>query len=233
MSTTFSRIPDDAQLAGRVHAALKDAIVSGRVPPNARLVQERIASEMGVSRTPVREALHLLEREGLVQLLPRRGAIVHGLTFADVRDLYETRLAIEPFAAERGCERATDAERATVERLAAATSNVRNVRAAFSVNRDFHHALCAPSGNAMLMRALAAVWTQQGAPRIFVYQASPGGALAGMGDEHRAIAHAYGRCDARVTRALVHDHIAAAGEDVMARLAEMRDDDGDERGSIS
>jgi len=232
VSTTFSRVPDDAQLTGRVHAALKDAIVSGRVPPNARLVQERIASEMGVSRTPVREALHLLEREGLVQLIPRRGAIVHSLTFADVRDLYEMRLALEPFATERGCERASDAQRAKVERLAAATGRVRDARAAFAVNRDFHHALCAPAGNAMLMRALAAMWTQHGAPRLFAYQAMPGGALAGMGDEHLAIAHAYSRGDARIARALVNDHIAAAGEDVIARLAEMRDDESHERGLI-
>ena len=66
MAAALPPIGDDAQLTGRVHAALREAIVNGHLTANARLVQEQIAAEMKVSRTPVREALRWLEREGLV-----------------------------------------------------------------------------------------------------------------------------------------------------------------------
>ena len=89
-------------------AALREAITSGRLPPDARIKQEQIAAELGVSRTPVREALHLLEREGLVRLVPRRGAIVQGFTAADVRELYELRELLEPAAAALATARADD-----------------------------------------------------------------------------------------------------------------------------
>src|ERR1700737_3273322 len=76
----LAALDDQRQLTDRVHAALREAITSGRLPAESRIKQEQIAAELGVSRTPVREALHLLEREGLVRLVPRRGALVQGFT---------------------------------------------------------------------------------------------------------------------------------------------------------
>src|SRR6185295_11391540 len=111
-------LDDQQQLTDRVHAALREAITSGRLAPDARIKQEQIAAELGVSRTPVREALHLLEREGLVRLVPRRGAIVQGFTAADVRELYELRELLEPAAAALATVRATPEERRAVQRLA-------------------------------------------------------------------------------------------------------------------
>ena len=81
----LAALDDQEQLTDRVLAALREAITSGRLPADARIKQEQIAAELGVSRTPVREALHLLEQEGLVRLVPRRGALVQGFTAADVR----------------------------------------------------------------------------------------------------------------------------------------------------
>ena len=107
----LAALDDQQQLTDRVCAALREAITSGRLAPEERIKQERIAAELGVSRTPVREALHLLEREGLVRLVPRRGAIVQGFTAADVRELYELRELLEPAAAELATVRA-DARRA-------------------------------------------------------------------------------------------------------------------------
>jgi len=114
----LAALDDQQQLTDRVCAALREAITSGRLAPEERIKQERIAAELGVSRTPVREALHLLEREGLVRLVPRRGAIVQGFTAADVRELYELREALESQSARLCAARATPPQRLELKRLA-------------------------------------------------------------------------------------------------------------------
>ncbi len=196
-------------------AALREAITSGRLPAEARIKQEQIAAELGVSRTPVREALHLLEQEGLVRLVPRRGALVQGFTAADVRELYELRELLEPAAAALATARATAAEREAVARLAALTERRRG---GFEANRDFHRALCAPCGNGLIMRTLDSVWTHRAAHGLFTYQAWPAGAVERMAAEHDEIARAFAAADAARVRALVHDHVRGAAEDALERL---------------
>jgi DNA-binding GntR family transcriptional regulator len=213
------------QLTDRVHAALHEAITSGRLAPETRIKQEQIAAELGVSRTPVREALHVLEREGLVRLVPRRGALVQGFTAADVRELYELRELLEPAAAELASARAGADERRAVQRLALLTDRRRD---GFAPNRDFHHALCAPCGNGLVMRTLDSVWTHRAAERLFAYQTLPAGAVERLAAEHAAIAQAFAEADGARVRALVHDHVRAAGSDALERLPGHGNTDGEE-----
>jgi DNA-binding GntR family transcriptional regulator len=211
----FAALDDQEQLTDRVLAALREAITSGRLPADARIKQEQIAAELGVSRTPVREALHLLEQEGLVRLVPRRGALVQGFTAADVRELYELRELLEPAAAGLATARASDEERREVERLAGLTERRRG---GFEANRDFHRALCAPCGNGLVMRTLDSVWTHRAAHGLFTYQARPAGAVERMAAEHAEIARAFAAADAARLSALVHDHVRGAGQDALERL---------------
>ena len=211
----LAALDDQEQLTDRVLAALREAITSGRLPADARIKQEQIAAELGVSRTPVREALHLLEQEGLVRLVPRRGALVQGFTAADVRELYELRELLEPAAAGLGTARASDEERREVVRLAGLTERRRD---GFETNRDFHRALCAPCGNGLVMRTLDSVWTHRAAHGLFTYQARPAGAVERMAAEHAEIALAFAAADAARVSALVHDHVRGAGEDALDRL---------------
>ena len=211
----LAALDDQEQLTDRVLAALREAITSGRLPADARIKQEQIAAELGVSRTPVREALHLLEQEGLVRLVPRRGALVQGFTAADVRELYELRELLEPAAAALATARASAAEREAVTRLAALTERRRG---GFEANRDFHRALCAPCGNGLVMRTLDSVWTHRAAHGLFTYQARPAGAVERMAAEHDEIARAFAAADAARVRALVHDHVRGAGEGALERL---------------
>jgi DNA-binding GntR family transcriptional regulator len=211
----LAALDDQQQLTDRVCSALREAITNGRLAPEERIKQEQIAAELGVSRTPVREALHLLEREGLVRLVPRRGAIVQGFTAADVRELYELRELLEPAAAALATTRASDDERQAVKRLAGLTDRRSG---GFAPNRDFHHALCAPCGNGLIMRTLDSVWTHRAAEGLFTYQTLPAGAIERLATEHRAIAQAFAAADAARVRALVHDHVRAAGADALERL---------------
>jgi DNA-binding GntR family transcriptional regulator len=221
----LSALEDQQQLTDRVCAALREAITSGRLAPEARIKQEQVATELGVSRTPVREALHLLEREGLVRLVPRRGAIVQGFTAADVRELYELRELLEPAAAALAAVRADEDERRAVQRLARLTERPTG---GFAPNRDFHHALCAPCGNGLVMRTLDSVWTHPAAEGLFAYQTLPPGAIERLASEHAAIAGAFAEADAANVRSLVHDHVRAAGSDALKRLPGHQDNQAEE-----
>lgn len=91
--------------APTAYAQIRAAIVEGRYEPGTRLIEQRIAEEFDLSRTPVREALRTLEAEGLVRIEPNRGATVRSLEIDDVIDLYALRARLEGYAAELAAER--------------------------------------------------------------------------------------------------------------------------------
>lgn len=100
-----------------VFDVLMDAIMSGQLPPGERLMEVQLAEEMGVSRTPVREAIRRLEMEGFVVMIPRKGAYVAGLSVKDVIDVFEIRNALERLAVSLAAERVTDDDLEKLERL--------------------------------------------------------------------------------------------------------------------
>ncbi len=100
----------DEQLPGSVYAFLREKISCGERPPGSWLKEQEIAAQLGISRTPVREALARLELEGFVKSSPRRGAIVCQLELDEIDEIYEIRAALEHLVAKRACQRATEAE---------------------------------------------------------------------------------------------------------------------------
>ncbi|MFB9262418.1 GntR family transcriptional regulator [Bradyrhizobium erythrophlei] len=104
-------------LHGEVLSRLRDLIVEGRLPPAARVPEKELCAELGVSRTPLREALKVLAAEGLVELRPNRGAHVRRFTEQDVRNMFEVLAALEAAAGRLACARITDTEIAAIERL--------------------------------------------------------------------------------------------------------------------
>ena len=101
-----------SSVAGVAHAyeRVRAAIVENRYPPGHRLVEQRIAAELGLSRTPVREALRMLEAEGLVVSERNRGAMVRPLSSTEVEDLYGLRIRLESYAVELATERSSETE---------------------------------------------------------------------------------------------------------------------------
>lgn len=149
-------------LTDRAAQSLRDAIVEGRLRPGQRLVEVRLASQMGVSRAPVREALRILEREGLVTSRPRRGVSVTVLSKHDVQEIYGLRSALECQAARNACKRITPPD---VEEL---LSLIRAMKRAGSVDdrkllarRDlaFHQKILEMSGNRRLLQAWLGIMT--------------------------------------------------------------------------
>ena len=124
----------DHSLSGRVFQKIREDILSGKYKENDELRENTIGRELGVSRTPVREALRQLELEGLVQYIPNKGVVVTGIEWQDIEDIYEIRIRIEGLAACLAAEKITQEELTELEEVVDLTE--------FYVNKgDFTHLL--------------------------------------------------------------------------------------------
>lgn len=145
-------------LREQVRRALQDRISDGRLRPGDRLYEQEIAAEFGVSRVPVREAIRMLQSEGLVDVAPnRRGVFVRSLDRAQVEELFDVREALEALAARLAASRASSAD---AERLGELARHARrawadgDVDAMSAANTEFHDRIVALSGNALLASVL-------------------------------------------------------------------------------
>ena len=102
-------------LTDEIAAIVRDRILKGEYEIGEKIKENQIATELRVSRTPIREAFKLLENEGLIDYIPNRGCFAKGFTKQDVDDIYAVRAALEMLAVERAVERITDAEVAALE----------------------------------------------------------------------------------------------------------------------
>jgi DNA-binding GntR family transcriptional regulator len=194
----------------RVHEELLERIVAGELPPGARLRQEALAEELGVSRTPLREALARLVTEGLVEFAPNRGATVAGRDFSDMEQAWRARLVIEPGAARLAAERcdpeAIERMRETVDRQRRVADDV---TASFELNREFHLALVAGSGNPHLAQFSELLWLVRIGLPIFARQARDREHLLAWADDHEAIVEAISSGDGDRAAELTREHIEA------------------------
>jgi DNA-binding GntR family transcriptional regulator len=158
--TAIQRIDrSHSRLAGEVYDRLVEALVQGTVNPGDRLIQDRLAEELDVSRTPVRDALLRLKEEGVIEPSGRRGYVVRSLSETDVRDLYGARDAVEGHAAALVAELGDDALVQLRAALAQATARkLRSSRESFEANRAVHRAIVATTGNAYLLNFFDVIW---------------------------------------------------------------------------
>jgi DNA-binding GntR family transcriptional regulator len=195
----------------RVYAILRERVLAGEIQGGTRLRQEALAEELGVSRTPLREALRRLAAEGLVEFNPNRGAQVTEVTRESSRASYEARLVIEPGAARLAAARRSAAEVARMRDAVAAERASMSDAEAYAASRDFHLALVAASGNEHLKRVAEALWVSAIGQPIFSRQASLEPERITLDVvEHERIVRAVDAGDADVAEALTRSHIAAA-----------------------
>lgn len=133
---------------------IREAILDGRLPPGRRLKEEELAQELGISRTPVREALLLLQAEGLVDASPNRGARVHSHSIEDLNDLYQLRALLEGYAARRAAtglpEERIDALRESCARFEELIEDGADMRVLVKENLVFHQTVLEGAGSARL-----------------------------------------------------------------------------------
>lgn len=202
---------DVSSIPERIHAVLRERIREGDLPPGSRLHQSQLSVELGVSRTPLREAISRLAAEGLVELLPQRGARVAEVRPEAMDDAYAARLVIEPAAAALAA--AAPDETALRAMDAAIVEHRRHVQRpdlAFQANRAFHLALVAASGNHFLERFAQMLWMGRLGRTIYLTQDEPPAFIRKDADEHAAIAAAVRAGDPKRAERLTYEHIAAA-----------------------
>ena len=140
-----------------VFQTLRQAILRGELRPGERLMEIHLAQKLGVSRTPVREAIRKLELEGLVLMIPRKGAVVAEITISDLEDVLEVRMALEELAVKHACRRITPEQLEQMEHLAEAFQKTLygdDVGACAQADVRFHEAIYEATGNGRLVQIL-------------------------------------------------------------------------------
>ena len=190
---------------------LREAIVKGVLAPGDRLMEVQLAEEMGVSRTPVREAIRKLELEGFVVMVPRRGAYVSDLSVKDVVETYEIRSALEALAAGLAADRITDDEVGELERIldqVGESLQKNDLLRSISLDEAFHDVLYRASHNDRLAQIINNL--REHIQRFRRTSLSTPGRMGAVYEEHKKIAEAIAEHNAELAEQLAREHIANA-----------------------
>jgi len=199
-----------------IAAALRTEILSGEIPPGWPLRQEELAERFGVSRLPVRDALVRLEGQGLVQVLPNRGAFVVSLSAHEIREIYEIRILLEGDLIEQAVPLITDADWSRIESAHAASVRSAGRPEWVEGDWDLHRALYLPAARP---RQLAIVETLRGTVARYwhAYSSLPARSDDWVAD-HDGIVQACRARSAGAAKRRVVEHLRRALEVVIAGL---------------
>lgn len=190
---------------------LRTAILEGDLKAGQRLMEMQLAEQLGVSRTPIREAIRKLELEGLVVMLPRKGAYVANMSFKDLIDVLEIRASLEGLAASLATERLRKEDIEELERVAKEFEiSVRETDIDNVLKKDveFHEKIFLMANNKKLYQLITSLWEQ--VHRFRVTYVSNYDASLSLVDEHKRILEAIksGNCDLAKQYATEHIELA-------------------------
>lgn len=193
---------------------IRSEIVEGELEPGAQLDQEALAVRLGLSTTPVREALSRLESEELIINRPHRRTVVAPLSFTLLQQTYAVRLALDPLAAALAAEHATDEQRAAIRELVEMEPQSGGAVAYLHHNRLLHRSIYAASGNAVLVQTLDVLWDRSDRYRMATLRDALVIVLAN--DEHAAIAAAVIGREGQEASDLMAKHVLDSLERIQA-----------------
>ncbi len=206
-----------------VSEALREAITTGILKPGERLMEIQMAEELGVSRTPVREAIRRLELEGFLVMVPRRGTYVSDLSIKDINEVFEIRTALDVLAAGLAAERITEEELEQMERLLVTIGEyIDNGQADKIVDADteFHDVLYRASRNDRLVGIISNLREQITRFRS-ISMAYPGRLINTLG-EHRRLVEAIAQRDPELAQQYAREHMENAEQTLLNDLNERR-----------
>jgi DNA-binding GntR family transcriptional regulator len=208
-------------LVDETAAAIRARIMSGEIPIGAQLRQADLAATLGVSRTPIREALRQLQAGGLIEVLPRRGAVVRVPAPWEVREAYEVRAELEGLACVRAVGEITSEQLDELRRTNDVLRDGPHARPATAANDRFHALIHEIAGNERLARTIRDI--NDAFPRnvsALVLQDNPRLRANNLA-QHERIVEALAANDAEFARKEMREHVIAAGE-ALARWYERR-----------
>lgn len=194
----------------RAYAFAKARILDGRFPGGALITEVNVAAELGLSRTPVREAFSRLASEGLLRLYPKRGALVVPVSPAEVESVMETRLLIEQFSIAKVIQFETELGSAPADAIAKQErfAAVDDLRRFMEADHEFHRVFVAAAGNTILLGLHDSMRDRQhrmGLTALARDEARTAQALA----EHRALLQAVTAGEADSARTIIQTHLHA------------------------
>ncbi len=218
---SFMTVPERRSLGQSVYENLKGAIIEGTLAPESRVVETRFAEALGISRTPVREAMHKLEREGLLWQDPKGGFYVVGLTREDVEEAFGIRSVLESYAARLATIRHQEGELAPLEEKLSdyeACLNEGRVDELPGINTDFHDLLYGLSRSPRLVKMINDIREQIFRFRKVILRID---AMARVSNEdHRLMMEGIRAREADRVEQLVREHILR-GQDIVLREFDM------------
>jgi DNA-binding GntR family transcriptional regulator len=219
VATNERTLKDHLSLTERVYATLREMILNMELPPGTRLKDIDLAQRLGVSNTPLREAMRLLAADSLVETIPRRGTVVKTLSAEESGLLYEIREALEVLATRLAAGRA--APEALRQIMEVAESHQRAVELGhlheyLDLDRRFHGLIAEASRNPILVSMLSMI-----ADRIHIVRRLTSNLEKDVltGDEHHQVAAALAEHDGEKAAALMQQHIRRHGERIRQYLA--------------
>ena len=206
-----------------VFETLRDAIIRQVLKPGERLMEIQLADEMGVSRTPVREAIRKLELEGLVVMVPRKGAYVAGVSMTDIHEVYEVRSALEMLAVTLAAERITDEELDALERQVLRESEEESKKDGsldniIYIDSSFHDIIYQAAHNQRLVQFVNILQEQLQRFRA-ASLARPGRSKTAL-EEHKKIVEALSERNGELAARLAREHIENAENAMIASMEE-------------
>ena len=202
-------------LSTKIKERIMQLVLEGELAPGDRVVETRIARELGVSQSPVREAIRDLAGVGILEIEPFRGARVRRFTLGEFLDDMEVRGELEAIAARRAATLVTDAEIDRLESLLEemhAMGESGDAHGQALKNTEFHRTVVAAAGSAALLR----VWTMlEPFARTYATAMAPGADLVWLGDRHAAIVAALRAGDADLAASIMREH-AQEARDLLA-----------------
>lgn len=213
----------NADLAEKTYQALKTMILRGQLKPGEKLYQEKLADSLGISRTPLNSALNRLEKELLVEALPRRGFYVKELTLRELRDLYDVRLRLEPLGAREAAENGTSEHRQRCMTLLEEYQSRGSEEYSVSfkeMDYRFHNLIMEMSGNFFLQKMIASYnLISLGNLQLFMDRADFPKKTSDSLSEHKAILQSILEEDGGSAEKMMYRHIKETRDLIDHRLS--------------
>jgi DNA-binding GntR family transcriptional regulator len=216
-----------ADAVDKAYRAIREGIVSGTYRPGAHLTAQDLATGTGMSRTPVREAMRRLHAEGLITVIPHRGAFVAHMDDRDITKIYDLRVALEGYAAEAAAAEAQDADIAELDRLARAMAALveagkpQAIDDFAQLNDAFHKLIVRMAANPRLEMALASVVEMPLVLRTFRRYGLD--EMRRSASQHLELVAAIGARDGAWARSVMTSHILSGRNALLSSFAAERD----------
>ncbi|MBW2001723.1 MAG: GntR family transcriptional regulator [Deltaproteobacteria bacterium] len=206
-------------LSNQVFEQIKEMIVRGEIPAGKRMIENEIAKSMGISRTPVREAVHKLEAEGLLDPLPKGGYVVRGLDISDIEEIFEIRSILESFASYLAAQRHKNKEIVPLEKKMEEFQkhlDKHDLKELARINTDFHELLYALSKSPRLVKMIHNLRDEIYFLRKIILQSVDMARLSNK--DHKEIIKAIKKREAKKVENLMRDHILRGKEFVINEI---------------